>query len=277
MPQQIAAPCDRQNEDDEPGRPQPGLCAERNERFDQYRVRQQRQEAADIAGGVEEIGIVRGRMVGAREPCLQQRRVGRQCEEGRSDRDREQAEQPECFALHRRTAPVRRDGQRQPEAGDHQQGEMDHHRAAAGRKLGQRMGIAVAGEQRSLEEHHGHRPHRRCTAEPRQHQLGEHRLHRKQQCRAQKNGCGKDHQKLGHPRGLRLGSGGRGQVGIGHDCSLIRRGAGAGKPGIQAGNSCLGWMFVTTTPPGARGILFDTGGSSRVYANVHVILGGFVP
>ena len=103
-----------------------------------------------------------------------------------------------------------------------------------------------------------------CAAEPRQHQLGEHRLHRKQQRRAQEDGRGEDHQKLGHPRGLRLGGGGRGQVGIGHDWFTYppRRGrwqAGNSKPGIAA------WQDVGNyDAPGARGILFDTGGSSRV-------------
>ena len=98
LPQQIAAAGDQQDQDDEARRPQPGLRGERDERLDQDRIRQQREEAADIAGGIEEIRIVRGRMVGAREPCLQQRRVGGEREERQPDRDREQAEQPERFA-----------------------------------------------------------------------------------------------------------------------------------------------------------------------------------
>jgi len=48
----------------------------------------------------------------------------------------------------------------------------------------QEVGIGIAGQQQRLEEHHRHRPHRRRTAEPRQHHLGEQRLHRKQQQRA---------------------------------------------------------------------------------------------
>ena len=54
------------------------------------------------------------------------------------------------------------------------------------RHLGdQEMRVAVAGQQRGLEEEHRDRPHRRRAAEHRQHHLGEHRLHREQQQRRQ--------------------------------------------------------------------------------------------
>jgi hypothetical protein len=45
----------------------------------------------------------------------------------------------------------------------------------------QQVRAGIAYEKRRLEEHHGDRPHRRRTAEPRQDHLGEHRLHGKQQ------------------------------------------------------------------------------------------------
>ncbi len=43
--------------------------------------------------------------------------------------------------------------------------------------LHQVMRIGIAAEQQRLEKHHRHRPHRRRTAEPRQHHLCEQRLH----------------------------------------------------------------------------------------------------
>ena len=247
LPQQIAAAGDQQDENDESRRPYPGLRGERDERFDQDRIRQQREEAADVAGGVEEVRIARRRMIGAREPCLQQRRVGGEREKGQPDGYREQAEQPQRFAFHRGPSPACRDRQRQPEAGDHQQAEMDHDRAAAGRVARQQMRVAVSCQQRGLEEHHGHRPHARCATESRQHQFGEHRLHCEQQGRTQEDGRGEDHQKLGHPRGLILGGRGRRNVRIGHhDGSLIRRGAGAGKPGIVVSAGC--WYCDAPAP-----------------------------
>ena len=55
----------------------------------------------------------------------------------------------------------------------------------AGTLRDQQMRVAVAGQQRGLEEEHRHRPHRRRAAEHRQHHLGEHRLDGEQQQRRQ--------------------------------------------------------------------------------------------
>ncbi len=74
------------------------LRAQREHRLQQHRIGQQRQEAADIGGGIEEIWIGAVGVTGADEPRLQQRVVRRQREERQPDRDREQAEQPERVA-----------------------------------------------------------------------------------------------------------------------------------------------------------------------------------
>ncbi len=77
---------------------------------------------------------------------------------------------------------------------EHQQHQMHRDRNCAVADPHQKMRIGIAGEQQRLEEHHRHRPHRRRTAEPRQHHLGEQRLHREQQQRADKDRRGVDDQ-----------------------------------------------------------------------------------
>ena len=129
---------------DEADRPQPGLIAEPDQRLDQHRIGEQREEAADIAGGIEEIRILRRRVVGAREPGLQQRAVGGEREERQPDRHREQAEQPERLARARRPAPAVGDRERQDEAGGDHHREMDDDRLAAGRIARQQVGIGIA-------------------------------------------------------------------------------------------------------------------------------------
>ena len=60
---------------------------------------------------------------------------------------------------------------------------MDYARRRRGRVRDQEVRIAVADEQRGLEEEDGDGPHRGRAAEHRQHHLGEHRLHGEQQQR----------------------------------------------------------------------------------------------
>ena len=179
--EQHAASGDQHDQREEAGRPHARLVAEPGERLDQERIGDERKEAPDVARRVEEIWVAGGRMAGAREPCLQQRTVGGQREERQSDRDREQPEQPQRLALRGRPAPAASDRQRQRKGRDDHERHMDDDRQAARQMTGQEVRIGIAGEQRGLEEHHGHRPHLRRAAEARQHHLGEQRLHRKQQ------------------------------------------------------------------------------------------------
>ncbi len=71
---------------------------------------------------------------------------------------------------------------------DQQQRAMHLHLAARGQAPDQEMGVGVAGQQRDLEEQHGRGPHRGGSAEPRQNDLGDERLHLKQEEGAQENG-----------------------------------------------------------------------------------------
>src|SRR5262249_55002925 len=61
------------------------------------------------------------------------------------------------------------------------------------------VGIGVAREQRGLEEHDRHRPHRRRAAKTGQHHLGEHRLHHEHQCGTESDGRGERCEQQGAP------------------------------------------------------------------------------
>ena len=93
-PQQNTAGDQQRDQQAETERPDLGLVAQPHEWLDHARIGHECEEASDIAGGVEEIGVFRGRMIGAREPRLQQRAVGGEGEERQADRGREQAHQP---------------------------------------------------------------------------------------------------------------------------------------------------------------------------------------
>ncbi|HKG83745.1 MAG TPA: hypothetical protein VKB16_11425, partial [Beijerinckiaceae bacterium] len=183
------------DEDRERGKahePACGLLLHPEERLDRERVGDEGRKRADIRGGVEEIRIGGARMTRAREPGLEQRPVGGEGEERQPDRDGEEAEQPERLAVRRRARPAGRDGDRQAQAGAEHEREMQRQRRAGRGVARQEMGIAVAGEQKGLEEHQRDRPHRGRPAEHRQHHLGEHRLHGEKQQRRQEQRRGKE-------------------------------------------------------------------------------------
>ena len=182
--QEPATQREQQDQDVEPRGPAECLAAERHERLDYEWIGDQRQKASDIARRIEEIRVLRGRMIGADEPRLDQRPVGGEREKRQPDRHGEQAEQPQRLAGSRRSAPPARDMQRQREARDDHHRQMNDYRHAPRREARQRMRVGVAGEQRGLEEHHRDRPHGRSAPKPGQHHLGEHRLHGEQQRRA---------------------------------------------------------------------------------------------
>ena len=78
--------------------------------------------------------------------------------------------------------------------------------------LAQPVGPGVSAEQGNLEKQHAARPHGRRAAEPGEDQLGNERLHLKQQERAQQDGDAEQHG--GHAR-RRIGRGQRQSVGVG--------------------------------------------------------------
>ncbi len=179
---QPSAPCDQRDQHEEQHGPAKCLLAECAERLQHERIGKEREKTADVARRIEKIRVRGRRMIGTREPRLQQRAVGRQREERQADRYGKQAEQPQrCGGVSRRTSPPRRDRERQEQRGHRHHHEMHDDRALARQIAGQRMGVGIACQQHCLEEHHRDRPHRRRSAELRQHHLGEHRLHGEQE------------------------------------------------------------------------------------------------
>ena len=165
-------------DENEPNGPALALRRQRQAWLDQQRIDHQREQAAGIASGVEEIGIGRGAMGGAREPVLQQRRRRGEREKRRPDGDRELADEPEhgnAFRRRRRLAQIERQ-----EAGGAQQHQPMDRALGVPTEPGQQMGVEVAQQQHRLEEAHRRVPDRRRAAEPRQHHFRDHRLHQEQ-------------------------------------------------------------------------------------------------
>src|SRR5262249_49171803 len=99
-------------------------------------------------------------MIGAREPGLQQRTVGREREEWQPDRHREQGDEPERFRAGRRPLPTARNGGRQRgDRGGHDD-EGEGYRYAARSGAGEPVSARIAGEQGGLKESNSDRPAR---------------------------------------------------------------------------------------------------------------------
>ena len=166
-------------------RPDPTLHAQRERRLDRDRIHQQREQAPEIARGVEEVRILRGRMIGLGEPALKHGRRRRQREERQTDRPGEQQEQPaDRIAIDgRRRVGTNRERQRQRR----QQQHADVHDARSPRPqpLRDAVRVRVAAEQHDLEEQHARVPDHRRPAENRQNALRDHRLDDEHQQRAE--------------------------------------------------------------------------------------------
>ncbi len=164
----------------EPDGEQRCLLLEAEVRLDEERVGEEPAEAADVAGGEEEVGIVRARPVGPGVPPLQQRPRGRKHDEREADHHCERAQQPDGRGVLTRCGPrgegERQRGQRQRE--HHQV----HQRLAPWRQPARRhVRVEVAGEQQHLEEERAGAPDRRAAAVRREQESRDHRLHREQQ------------------------------------------------------------------------------------------------
>ena len=75
-------------------RPAPFLLVQRQVRFDEYRIGQQSEQAADVAGDGEKIRILGRLMAGVDKPALQQGRTRGHHEEGQTDQQRQQSQRP---------------------------------------------------------------------------------------------------------------------------------------------------------------------------------------
>ena len=157
-----------------PGQPDVGLH--------EQRVAQQPDDAAQVAGPVEEVGISRGGVGRRGQPALEQRRGGGDHEERQAHRYRQQAQERE----HRRVArpEVLGHGDRQHHDGDQHQRQVDGGLAPRAQPARARVRVQVGQQERGLEEDQRRVPHRRGAPEAGQHELGEHRLDQEDQPRA---------------------------------------------------------------------------------------------
>ena len=105
------------HEQDEAVRPDVAELADAKGRLEHEGIAEQRDQAAQVAGGIHEIGIARIGMPAAGEPGLQQRRIGGNGDERQADRPREHAELPEIRLALRRLAPPLRQTDRQKDEG----------------------------------------------------------------------------------------------------------------------------------------------------------------
>ena len=115
-------------------RPDARLRGKPPHRLDEKRIGQQHRERSEIGSAVKEIGIGRVLVRRAREPGLQQRRVGGDREERQSDRSEEQSHQPQRNTLFGRRGKSRGDRHRQAERRRDQHAQM-HQRSGAQRKV----------------------------------------------------------------------------------------------------------------------------------------------
>ncbi len=189
-----------------------GFQAERG--FDQRGIGGERQHAAEVTGHVKAIGIAPA-LSGPGEPCLQQRRGGRQRRERRTHGQAEHAEQPQRRRPGRGRAEGLRHPQRQGQGGQRQHAEMDRRLPADRADPLQQMRIGVAHEQCRLEEGQGGVPHRGRPPEQGQQQLADQWLDQEDQARTGKHRRGE--QPVGQGEALRrFPSGARGHA---HYCS----------------------------------------------------------
>ena len=125
-------PADRRDQQQEADRPEAAQRLEAERGLQHERIGQERDQAAEVAGRIQEVGIVGMRMAGAREPGLQQRRVGGHRQERQADRHGEQADLPEVGLARRRLAPAARQPDRQAHQGDRAHAQVDDPVVCAG-------------------------------------------------------------------------------------------------------------------------------------------------
>src|ERR1700741_908084 len=124
-------------------------------------------------------------MVGAGEPALEERAGGGEREEGGSDEDAQGLEEPELGGpgWH---AQVDRDEERSArcQKKDGVDGALD----LEGGACREEVGVAVAGEEQGLEEHHAGVPDAGAAAQEREEDLAAHGLGDEEECRGEEDG-----------------------------------------------------------------------------------------
>ncbi len=186
---------DENPEDGEGQAPAKALRGQRGEGLHQQRIGRKRKQAAEIAGGIEGIGIpgLRAVAIGPDPPCepgLQQRGGRGQEGEGYPERQHEFGKQPEDRMARIRITgqSVDREGHGQGSNGEERQ--MHQHLPAHVIDALQQMCTGVSREQGPLEERQGRVPDRRRSTEKGQQHPRGHRLDQKYEARAQEHGDG---------------------------------------------------------------------------------------
>ncbi len=173
------------DEDEEARGPPLALRCEIELRLDDERVGQQSTEAAEVAGGEQEVRVIGAMAASPRVPPLQQGAGRRQDDEGQPDHYRQRAQQPQDRRAVCGGGRVAGYGHREGE-----QGEQEHHEVRAGLPAPPEapraeVCVVVGQQQEHLEEQRAGAPHRRRAAVRGQQQLGDQGLHDEQQAGAQ--------------------------------------------------------------------------------------------
>ncbi len=175
--------------------PDRGLPAHRQQGLDHQGIGNEREHRAQIGEREEPVGC--RALMRARVPGLHQGTGGGEREIGQPDARREQPEYPPRRVFAALGLPGGARGERQRRRGDGEQRDVN---VAPRRDPQTDIGVRihVAREQQQLEEQHADRPYRRAAAEPRKDDLGDERLHLKEQEGAQENRGGvQDHESAG--------------------------------------------------------------------------------
>ncbi len=150
-------------------------------RLDQCRIAEEREHAAEVARGVEEVGIAGGGVTGVGEPLLDEGRGSADHEKGQPHREGEQDEHVEDGIGFAAAQESGIHGEGQDGKGKREQGEMEEHLGAEAEPGRARMGVGIAAEERRLKEDHAGAPHGWGSAEEREDHLAHHRLHHEEE------------------------------------------------------------------------------------------------
>ena len=166
----------QQHEHDIAAAPHKPLGRDGQQGLHDQRVSEQTAEAAEVRGGIERIRIA---PAGEREPALHQRRLRREDEEQRADRDRQKPRHPQEIVRmgrwHGAAETDRKHGRGNCEGRDVNRGLKTRPQAC------QPVAVGIAREQQRLVHEHRRVPHCRSAAEPRERHSRDQRLDEEQQ------------------------------------------------------------------------------------------------
>ena len=193
--------------------------------LDQERIRQQREQRAQVRQCVQSVRGSPGVQLG--EPPLDQWSRRREQQIRRPDRERQdEKDTPDrcvCVGGLQRLGG----GDRQRDQGHPQQHRVQDRLPPPRQPADDEVGVGIPAEQHQLEEQQSRGPHTRGRTEPRQDEPGDDRLHLEQQERAEKRRGREQHHGATHPGrrlfGKWLDGGGHVDIGHGFGGSKIRR------------------------------------------------------